>query len=259
MSNIPIAKNRRTSYENFVAECPYCGKDSIFNRASDLHTFEPIAGLDVMCQSDDCQKPFRIVGDSVNSAHEMLIFDCYELIEAKHYMACILNLAQAYEVFFSLFFRVEFLYKPFAREPDREDSNFNRLSAALQREVGQHSFFRMRALFLSFIVTGQSPKTLAEAATVISAFPNPPRVPKDVAIENLSDPKLVSLLKALKDTNINMLRNQVVHQRGYRPTREEVGMAFEQTRSILFPLTNRLQLYDDINWYLTHSKSAVGS
>jgi len=259
MSNSPIAKNRRTSYENFVAECPYCRKDSIFNRASDLHTFEPIAGLDVTCQSDDCQKPFRIVGDSVNSAHEMLIFDCYELIEAKHYMACILNLAQAYEVFFSLFFRVEFLYKPFARDPDQEMRDLNQLSTDLQQQVGEYSFSRTRALFLSFIVTGQSPKSLAEAAAVITAFPNPPRVPKDVAIKNLSDAKLVSLLKALKGTNINTLRNQVVHQRGYRPTREEVGMALKQTRSILFPLTSRLQLYDDINWYLANSKSAVGS
>src|SRR5260221_158441 len=109
MSNIPIAKNRRSSYENFVAQCPCCGKDCIFNRASDLHTLEPIAGLDVSCQSDDCRKPFRSVGDSVNSAHEMLILDCYELIEAKHYMAVILSLTQAYEVFFSLFFRVELL------------------------------------------------------------------------------------------------------------------------------------------------------
>jgi hypothetical protein len=95
MNEFSIAKNRRTSYENFVAECPWCGKDCIFNRASDLHTFEPIAGRDVSCQSGDCRKPFRIVGDSVNSAHEMLIFDCYELIERKHYMNCILSLASS--------------------------------------------------------------------------------------------------------------------------------------------------------------------
>jgi hypothetical protein len=154
MSNIPIAKNKRTSYENLVAECPYCGYDSIFNRASDLHTFEPIAGLDVTCQSEDCQRPFRIVGDSVNSAHEMLIFDCYELIGNKHYMACILNLAQAYEVFFSLFFRVELLYKPFACDPNHQMSDLNQLLVDLQQRIVQYSFSRMRALFLSFIVTG---------------------------------------------------------------------------------------------------------
>jgi len=150
MSDIPIAKNRRTSYENFVAVCPECGRDSIFNRASDLHTFEPIAGREVACLSGYCRKPFRIINDSVNNAHEMLIFDCYELIERKHYMNCILSLAQAYEVFFSFFFRVEFLYKPF--------------------------------------------------------------------------------------------------RSAYRPTREEVEAALEETRSILFPLSNRLQLDNEFDW-----------
>lgn len=259
MSNLTIAKNKRTSYENFVAECPCCGKDSIFNRASDLHTFEPIAGLDVTCQSDHCRKPFRIVGDSVDSAHEMLILDCYELIENKHYMSCVLSLAQAYEVFFGLFFRVELLYKPFASDPDQELSDLNQLSAHLQRAVAKYSFSHMRALFLSFIVTGHSPKTLAEAATVITAFRNPPLVPKDAEIESLSDAKLVSLLRALKGTNINTLRNQVVHKRAHRPTRDQVDAALKETRSILFPLTSRLQLYDEINWYLTNSKPAVGS
>jgi hypothetical protein len=259
MSNIPIVKSRLTSYENFVAQCPYCGKDSIFNRAPDLHTFEPIAGLDVACQSDDCRKPFRIVGDSVNSAHEMLIFDCYELIENKHYMACILSLAQAYEVFFSLFFRVELLYKPFASDPDQELSDLNQLSGDLQREVGEHSFSRLRALFLSYIVTGRSPKTLADAAAVVTALSNSPRVPKDAAIESMSDAKLVSLLKALKGTSINTLRNQVVHQSGYRPTRGEVDTALEETRSILFPLTSRLKLHDEINWYLRNPNSIMES
>lgn len=249
MSNIPIAKNKRTSYENFVAECPYCGDDNVFNRASDLHTFEPIAGLDVTCQSETCQRPFRIVGDSVNSAHEMLIFDCYELIENKHYMACILNLAQAYEVFFSLFFRVELLYKPFACDPNHQMSDLNQLLADLQQRVGQYSFSRMRALFLAFIVTGHSPKTLAKAAAIVSALPKHPLVPEDTAIESLSDAKLVSLLKTLKGTNINMLRNEVVHKRAYRPTRDQVDAALKETRSILFPLTSRLQLHDEISWY----------
>jgi hypothetical protein len=249
MSNIPIAKNRRTSYENFVAQCPCCGKDCIFNRASDLHTFEPIAGLDVSCQSNDCRKPFRIVCDSVNSAHEMLIFDCYELIENKHYMACILSLAQAYEVFFSLFFRVELLYKPFSSDPDQHIAALNQLSKELQKRIEKHAFAPMRRLFLSHIVTSRSPKTLAEASGLVSALPDHPEDPKDTAIESLGNAKLVSLLKALKGTNIHKLRNQIVHKSAYRPTRDEVDEALRETRSILFPLTSQLQLHDEINWY----------
>lgn len=97
---IPIAEKMRTDYENFVAVCPSCGHECIFNRASDLCTFEPIGELNVSCLNEECRKPFRLVGDSVNEPHEMLIYDCYELLEHKHYMNCILSLAQAYEVFF---------------------------------------------------------------------------------------------------------------------------------------------------------------
>ena len=121
MNAIPVAERKRTSYENFAAECPWCRRENIFNRASDLKTFEPIAGRDVSCLSAACGKPFRILGDSVNSPHEMLIFDCYELLDRKHYMNAVLSLAQAYETFFSLFFRVELLYKPLGADPDQDE------------------------------------------------------------------------------------------------------------------------------------------
>jgi hypothetical protein len=165
-------------------------------------------------------------------------------------MNCILSLAQAYEVFFSLFFRVELLYKPFGSDPDQEIEDLNHLSEELQKKIEKHTFAPMRALFLSHIVAGHSPKTLAEASGLVSALPNRPGDPKDAAIESLGDAKLVSLLKALKGTNIHTQRNQIVHKRAYRPTRVEVDAALEETRSILFPLTSRLQLYDEINWYM---------
>lgn len=250
MGEIRVAKNKWTSYENFAAECPWCGTKSTFNRASDLHTFEPVAGRDVSCQSADCGKSFRIVGDSVNSPHEMLIFDCYELLEQKHYMNCILTLAQSYEVFFSLFFRVELLYKPFGADPDQELDDMIQLSEELHERIKEHTFTRMRALFLQHMVAQPSPRTLTEAAAVVAALPDRPGDPKDAAIESLDNAKLVPLLKRLKATTIHILRNQVVHKRAYRPTREQVEEAIKETRSILFSLTSCLQLHDEINWYM---------
>lgn len=85
---------------------------------------------------------------------------------------------------------------------------------------------------------------------MVAALPDRPGDPKDAAIESLGDAKLVPLLKALKATAIHTLRNRVVHKQAYRPTREEVEGALEETRSILFPLTSHLQLHDEINWYM---------
>lgn len=251
MSDIPVIRIRRASYENIVCECPWCGKENIFNRVSDLNSVEPIGGRDVSCLSADCGKPFRLIGDSVNEPHEMLLFDCRELLERKHYMNAVLSIAQAYEVFFSLFFRVELLYKPFGADPDKKLSELNRMSEALQEKVEKHTFAPMRALVLQHIMTRPLVRSLAEAAALIAAFPDCPGDPKDASIDGVGDAKLVPLLRALKATAIHTLRNRVVHKQAYRPTRTEVDAALKEARSILFPLTTHLQLHDEINWYMT--------
>jgi len=250
MNAIPYAEKKRTSYENFVAQCPWCGEESIFNRVTDLKDLSPIAFRTVSCLSPSCRKPFNINGDSINSAHEMLIFDCYELLQLKHYMNCILTLTQAYELFFSLFLRVELLYRPFAADPDKDINRLNSLAEQLAEKVKNHAFGPMRALFLRQLVSGVTPKTLAEAEVAIATLDDRPKDPSDNEVESLPDNGLTALLKALKATTINRLRNQVVHKRAYRPTREEAELALEETRSIIFPLTQRLGLYDDINWYV---------
>lgn len=250
MSEIPVVKIKQASYENIVVECPWCSRENIFNRASDLRTFRRITGLNVSCQNVNCGKSFRMVSDSVNNPHEMLIFYCHELLERKHYMNCILTLAQAYEMFFSLFLRVELLYKPYARDIKKDIDHLNRLTEQFSEKVKSHAFARMRALFLRQIIAGPRPANLAEAEEAIAGLEDCPSDPKDAELEVLGDEQLVALLKALKSTNINTLRNQVVHKQAYRPTREEAEAALEEARQLLFPLTYRLGLWDHINWYM---------
>jgi hypothetical protein len=249
---MPYAEIKRTSYENFVAQCPWCGQESIFNRATDLKDLSPIAYRTVLCLNPACAKPFSISGDSVNSAHEMLIFDCYELLQLKHYMNCILTLAQAYEVFFSLFLRVELLYKPFARDIGKDINHLNRLEEQFSEKVKRHTFPRMRALFLRQLIAGPCPANLVKAEAAIAGLQDRPRCPNDAELEALGDKQLLALLKAVKSTSIDTLRNRVVHKQAYRPTREEAEAVLEEARSLLFPLTRRLGLYDD-NWYMRRS------
>ncbi len=248
MGEIPLVRGKRAGYENFVAECPSCGEESIFNRASDLRSFEPIAGRDVACLNVACGRPFRIVGDLINSPHEMIVYDCYELIERKHYMNCILSLTTAYEVFFRLFFRVELLYKPFASERNYDFEELNRLEKELEKNIERLTFFPMRAQFLRHIVSGRRPKNLAESAAMIAELPGRAN---DVDLEYLPDTQLNRILMALKDTGIANLRNRIVHKRAYRPTGDEARSALKETMEILFSLQGLLQLDDDLNRYMT--------
>lgn len=247
MCHIPVAKPKQTHYENIIADCPHCSHENILNRVSDLRTVRPIAGANVTCLNPACAKTFRIVGDSINNPHEMLIWESYDLMNQKRYMHCILTLTQAYEVFFNLYFRAELLYKPFGAEAGQDLADFNRLSDMLYNKMKRHAFANMRALFLCHVLTGKSPKNLSEAETIILAIPDRPKVPKDEAIRNAVDGALADCLVQLKHVCIHEVRNRIVHKDAFRPTKQSVESAILEIRNILFPLTYRLQLYDSLN------------
>src|SRR5689334_15442248 len=114
----PTVRANDASYENLYANCPWCGRENIFNRVTDLKTRDPIAGRNVVCEHNDCGRTFRLTGDFANPPYEMMVFDCYELIRRKRYMYVVLNVAQAYEIFFNLFFQAELAFNPFQRSGD---------------------------------------------------------------------------------------------------------------------------------------------
>jgi hypothetical protein len=251
MAGIPCAEEIQTTYENFTARCPWCGFKNIFNRASDLEDLEPIAHKQVVCLNRDCEQRFTISGDSINPAFEMLIYDCYELRCAKHYAYCILNLAQAFEVFFSQYLRVELLYRPFALDSDRDIEQLNDLVELLYEKVKRHASAAMRNLFFYQVLQQRQARSLSEAEASINALPDRPPEPSDASIESVTDQRLSALLMRLKYCKVGELRNQVVHKRAYRPKLDEVNEALRETREILLPLASMLRIQsDDLNWYM---------
>ena len=261
MKNIPSVKIERASYENIKATCPCCGHKCIFNRISDLCTTDPIGGREVHCLNKECDKLFRIGGDLANERHEMLILDCYELLDRKQYMHCILNIATAYEMFFSLFLRVRLVHKPFAADSEFQDDfsfqfdKWHNLLENLEEKTNRHTFRAMRALCLRHMVNKISVPNLCQAEESIECIPKYAKDIKDVSNSEIEairdgDEKLIELLKQLKCTRIHELRNKVVHKRAYRPTRREAEEYLEEARSVLFPLTFRFELDDDPNLYL---------
>ena len=152
MTDIPYAVEITTTYENFIADCPHCSHRNVYNRASDLKDLAPIAFKEVACTNASCGKLFRINNDRISPIYQTLIFDCHKLIEEKKYSYCILNLAQAFEVFFALHLRVEILYKPFVRSIDHDINKLNKISISLYKRIKDQTFSGMRALFLNHLV-----------------------------------------------------------------------------------------------------------
>ena len=151
MENIPYAADKETNYENFIAKCPHCHFKNIFNRITDLRETNPIRFKKVNCLNEICRKPFNINGDSVNAAYEMLIYDVYKLKEKKCIPIAYLNLAQSFEIFFSLYLKITLLYRPFAAQ--KEDiEKFNELSSLLFKTIKDFTYAKMRNIFIETVL-----------------------------------------------------------------------------------------------------------
>ena len=241
------AQIKSSGYENIIVDCPLCKRELVFNRASDLCTFEPVSGMMVHCH--ECGKEFWLNGDSVNERHESVIFDCHDLLKSKKYMNCILSICQSYEMFFGLYLRVNLLYVPFGKS-DRDSASLerlNKLSKNLEQKTKRFAFHKMRGSFLQLVVGGNLPSTLDEVETCINDLCF--ALPKDDALNSLTGKNLANLLINVKNTKINKLRNKVVHKNGYRPTRSDAEVAWKEARCTLLPLTSILNLHDEINCY----------
>ena len=90
----------------------------------------------------------------------------------SHYSYCILNLAQAYEVFFSHYLRVELLYKSFSLRDDPDLVQLNRVSKLLFEAIKTHAFEKLRAIFVNWVLSGRTVATLDEAELAIAELKN---------------------------------------------------------------------------------------
>ena len=249
-----MAEAERTSYENIETTCPHCRRQCVLNRASDLRTFRPVAGMEIACT--ECGEIFWLVGDRVSSGYRSILYDSTSLLNRKRFMLAVAGACQAYEMFFALYLRVELVYKPFWS--DRECgvrtpiSVLNNLSKILRSKVDGLAFDKMRARFLRQAVSRVTPESVKEAAAVIESLE---------LTEHWGRPKLWEIRRApveepvrellcgVARTKVNTLRNKVLHQRGYRPRRGEAEGAVNEARSLLFLLGHHLDLREDINWY----------
>jgi hypothetical protein len=229
------ALEKNPTYENFEARCPHCKYWNIFNRASDLKTFRLISGAVVICQNDNCKGEFWIGGDLINPAWQMILRDSEVLKEQKRYAHCILNLAQAFEIYFALFLRVRLIHNPFKVENSHDLERCNELSQRLFNTIRDWTFSPLRKAFIALLIQQNEPNTLAESEVIINNLPSYLKdEPSDEAITALADHDLSEILLELKQCKVSSLRNNVVHKDAYRPTLEEVDKAIEETSHILY-------------------------
>ena len=154
-------------------------------------------------------------------------------------------------MFFRLYFELKLIYEPFRKDPDCASSSLdymNELYKNLEAKIHGFGFDKMRGGFLRLVVESNPPSEPYEAARYIDDFT--PESPKDSVLKSVTDSTLADYLMRVKRAGINEVRNRVIHKSGYRPSREEAEKEVKEARSVLFPLTWRLNLHDDVNYYI---------
>jgi hypothetical protein len=245
----PKSSRMRPTYENFEAECPYCKRENVFNRASDLGTLEIIQGREIRCLYNDCRAVFWIGADLINSPWEMILMECHEHVDRKRYISCILHTAQSYEMFFGAFFRVRVVYKPAYEQATRTLADVNRLLGKLQKRIKSYSFVDLRDAFLTNVAANRVPSNLREAEDRLAdMIPKKPSAPGDETIAAVNDKKLVEILIKLKSSEINKTRNKIIHKEAYRPKREEAEALLQEASDILYRLKHYLDIHNEGVW-----------
>ena len=243
------ASEKEINYENFIARCPYCSFENVFNRITDFKSVQHIDSKEVQCFNKSCLKLFNINGDLINPAFEMFLDDCLKLIEEKRYMYCVLNIAQAYESFFNLYLHVELLYKVFNKEKDID--RLNQLTEKLFKVIKTNAYKNMRNIFIRRVLEGVEPQSFNEAEQIIDNLKPLTKDPSNSIFDIHKNHKLIPILKDLKNSNIDQLRNKVVHKIAYRPSLQEVLVAKGEADNILEELSISLGIRnDDLDVYV---------
>lgn len=196
---------KTAGYENIYFECPFCHYENILNRVSDLGGNNAIERLDsVLCEK--CKKPFSIIGDRVTLAKYRWFTDELEIFkEKKMYRTYVLNLCQGLETFFYQ----AIINNNFDRNPDFRNNGhiilekYNNKRKEYDKNIKAWTFNKMREEFLRVFKKERENY-----------------LPKGI---ELKEDKRCKCFCLLEKTQINSLRNKVVHKHAYRPFLEEIN------------------------------------
>jgi len=205
-------------YENIYVDCPYCKKENIFNRMSDLKTNRCIVSLNVICQF--CKKEFHISNDKLIYPKFQSILDELEVIKKqKNYRLYILTLCQGIECFFEQAIMNKILDRNAAlrneegkidikRYNEEQDKLYKKTiydlcqKGSKKNEFKNATFNDLRIIFL-YIFDDE-------------------RKNDNGNLKKLKEDKREKSFKAIEDTKINEIRNKVIHKQAYRPSLEEI-------------------------------------
>jgi len=236
------------TYENIFVNCPYCKKELIFNRVSDLHTIEAIDGKDLKCEH--CKKIFWATGDRITCAkYRWFLEDLPILKKQKRYGQYIFSLHQACEIFMhqaiinkmidtNTAYRTEEgyfcgknksgteaynkIYEEFCNKKISEITDNGLKNRTLYKKA---AFDSLRKLFLHIFDDARKNKL--------------------PMLKKLKEDKRAKYFCVIEKTDINQTRNNIVHKNAYRPNFCDV-QGYDELIDSLYWLGRYLKVKDSL-------------
>lgn len=226
-------ENLRLFTETIEFDCPSCSKEIVLNRRDDIGRLGPLSRYEVMCR--DCKAIFYFGGDCINVPHELLWMESFKYKVRKRYTVALVLLCQAYEMMFASGIKHILVYRAF----DKSYLDLDRVNLLLRRlyeVMKNHGYTNLRNCLIRLFVENIKPQTPEESLDEIRTLSSRKSDPSnDWILSNCEDTEMAQLFIDLKKSEVNVLRNDVIHCTRYFPTLEEVQDIFDESENI-FPL-----------------------
>jgi hypothetical protein len=237
------AKDTKPTRENFAATCPSCGKQNVFNRATDLPDEDRISFRRVTCVA--CNAIFAINGDTIDPSFAVLLFEVFDRMHDREYAPAITTITQSYEAFFLHTLRELLALKLLINDRSTEPlDEVNEVLHEIHTTTERWAYRWMRNAFIHLALNG-TPKDLDAARNFVQRLPTLTNDPPDERIIQHPDQALARLLLTLKRSRIYEVRNAVAHKHAYRPTQQETERLFDEARDTIWPLAHHLDVRHD--------------
>jgi hypothetical protein len=191
-----------------------------------------------------CEHTFAINADTADPPFAVLLLEVFEIIERREYRRAVQQITQSYESFFLHALReqlaLKLLIKSRGETPVEEA---NRILTLVHAATEKLAYRKLRNVFLGLAVAGP-PQNIREAKETADAILKQRDDPPDEDLR-AADPAIRDILLRLKNSDIDDLRNDVAHNRAYRPTHERTTKAFNDARDIIWGLSDKLDVRYD--------------
>ena len=183
----------------------------------------------------ECNAELRITGESGNvPIDHFLLWNYLALKAERQYMQCVLSLSQGLEMALMETARFVLIVEPVKQRPEANSKDVGDLVDLFQKKTRNMTLEPLRNLLIKLAVHGIRPKNVHEAYRWVTEVNNLAKdLPSAKLVQTIPDKSLRGAVSKLRKVTVGVLRNDVGHHAGRRPTEQEAEAHHQEIREVV--------------------------